>query len=165
MDRFFFDRPNTMVKKVILVKRLSIKYILPFSSIPQLLLQYEEKFFQQVWNEKLLMFIYTQKCNFFFNCWISFFPPGFFVQYWTQFLLMPCGCFEWSGIQLWNNKTKIYIRHSTTISLMKENFYLNHRRQRQTDPKAMDPQERHLHWLSRNYKKRAFKIFSLQLPT
>jgi hypothetical protein len=48
---------------------------------------------------------------------------------------------------------------------MKENFYLNHRQQRQTDPKAMDQQERHLHWLSRNNKKRAEKIFSLQLHT
>ena len=78
MDRFFFDRPNTMVKKVILVKSLSIKYILPFSSIPQLLLQYEEKFFQQVWNEKLLMFIYTQKCNFFFQLLDQFFSPRVF---------------------------------------------------------------------------------------
>jgi hypothetical protein len=86
-----------------LLQSLSIKYILPFSSIPQLLLQYEEKFFQQVWNEKFLMFIYTQKSNFFFQLFgsvLAFLTPVLFVQSWAQFLLMPCECFEWSGKQL-----------------------------------------------------------------
>jgi hypothetical protein len=68
------------------------------------------KCFQQVWNEKFIMFIYTQKFHIFFfflDQFLFFFSPQIsFVQSWAQFLPMPYGCFEWSGKQLMRNEIK-----------------------------------------------------------